>query len=696
MFPVNAAYSCYLDDFQLIRIETSMPDQGFFIVGQDHQPIHFDLLDTVHTENTYILSLRIYIPYDFTKQYYVWNRYGQKVPIQERRVLTTKQFHDQFTYDGFLGTCYQKDYTLFRLWAPVSKQVKLRIYHQQTEQILRMPYAGQGVYEICLPGDYQSAVYSYLVYQQDRWLEIHDPYAKTSLINSGKSVVVDFADTPVITDHPIDQLPIQQSIIYELHVRDFSIDPAAPFQHKGKFLALCEHEVKNMHGDPIGLDYLRQLGVTHLQLLPIYDFSSVSEYDFDQAYNWGYDPAQHTVVEGRYSTDPHNPLNRIEELKHTIQHLKSHGIGVIMDVVYNHVYNVDTHALNQLVPYYFFRLDQRGQYFNGSGCGNDFATEQPMAQKFVIDSMAHWMNVYGLNGFRIDLLGLMDLDCLCELEKALRAINPNVYLYGEGWSLAVPDSSRTMSTLSNAKQVPTVGFFNDSFRDAVKGSTFDLNVNGLAAGNPFLRDRIRDILTGHVPTLFGQASQSINYVSCHDNQTLFDRLTASTSCFSPDQIREQQMLCYAFVLLSQGIPFLHAGCEFCRTKQGLDNSYHASDSINRIDWNLLHEHQSVCRYVRNLIAVRKQYPHFHHTDQKALEKYVSITQHDELIDVTLRHPTHPQALYVLFNLTDFPKHHPYSVAPLIRQIDMTGQTPVQTTPPPQIPPHQMLLLIDSA
>lgn len=684
MYQTKNTYECYLDDIHIICIETQNPHQDFFLVDENHQFIESNVDVKQVNKDKYHVYLQFNSTYDFRKQYFVHNNNGQRVVVKERLVTKSDVFEAQFKYDGTLGYEYTHTHTTFKLWAPISKQVYLKLTKGDT--LYPMQYDHKGVYSITLQGDYEGASYTFLLYHFGSWFEVNDPYATSSLIHSGKSVVIDFNKTLQLDTYPIDDLAMIDSIIYEAHVRDFSIHPSFPFQHKGKFLGLCEEGICNDYEEPIGFDYLKYLGITHLQLLPIFDYSSVSEYDFDTSYNWGYDPEQHNVIEGRYASDPFDPYSRIHDLKTNIQHYKKNGIGIIMDVVYNHVFKVQTHVLNQIVPFYFFRLNEDATYFNGSGCGNDFASEKYMTRKFIIDSMSHLLKQYKLNGFRIDLMGLMDLETLQTLDTELRKIHPNVYIYGEGWKMNTPLKTK-MATIFEAKKVNKVGFFNDQFRDFVKGSTFLKKSRGLASGNLNYRKHATNILHGYVNTLFTYSSQSINYVSCHDNQTLFDRL----SQLKDINIVAYQKLCYAFILFSQGIPFLHAGCEFSRSKDGLDNTYRSPDCINQIDWNLIHFNKEFIQFVHNLILLRKRFPHFKFENSEDILNYVIVKNQNGLIYLNITHPVDTTSLLIIFNITDRIK--PFKHEKHLTHINIQSDTITYEAIPNHIGQNQVMILM---
>ncbi len=648
----------YLEKKNLVRIESDKQYDQFWIWDLE-KTYDYRVLSVYPFENQYIYELELDFDVDLSIRYYVYNQRGNKEYLIPRGVLKTNWFKEMYHTNETLGSFYRKVETTFKVWAPLASTVMVVLDSpgRKYKQSHLMQKLDHGVWAISIEGDYEGWSYVYLVKNYGYWEESVDPYGKTSKLNSTASVVMDPSKIEVeMKHHPIDDLPIDQAIIYELHVRDFSINPADGFTHKGKFLAFGQTGLVNKFGDPIGLDYLVSLGITHIQLMPIFDFSSVTDFEFDDFYNWGYDPEQLQVIEGRYSTDPECFYCRINELKETIEVLKSHGIGVILDVVYNHVHHVDTFSFERLVPGYYFRTDNRYQLVNGSGCGNDVATEHSMVSRYIVDTLVYFTEAFHINGFRFDLMGLMDVETMRTIEKTLRAINPNIYLYGEGWQMPTGIPAQQLMNQQNADQIPSIGFFNDTFRDLVKGSTFNTQELGLASGNTYMLGASYRILTGCIQDTYLLPTQSINYVSCHDDLTLYDRFMKVTQ--DQDLIRHYQRLALAFVLLSQGIPFLHGGSEFSRTKKGDNNSYNASDEVNRIDWELVSSQKTLVEWVRKLIYIRKHHAAFRLTDPELIRRHVHVGHDGRMIHYHINHVDFcsPYNHYhVIFNITPYPQ-----------------------------------------
>ena len=414
-------------------------------------------------------------------------------------------------------------------------------------------------------------------------------------------------------------------MIYELHIRDFTIDPAIKNPLKGKFLGLLEN-CKTPDGHSTGLEYLKELGVTHIQLQPIYDFGSVDELNPDTLYNWGYDPVQYNIPEGWYSTDPNDPYKRINELRQLIDEIHHAGMRVTMDVVYNHVYDVDTFPFNKLVPGYFFRYDERGILTNVSGCGNDVASEKRMAHKFILDSIRYWVRNFNLDGFRFDLMGLLDVDTINEAVMIMKNADPNGIVYGEGWNMPsnIPDEMR--ANMNNYMLMPNVGFFNDKFRDLLKGSQWNKTLGFAAGGKTSYLDILYLVTGSSIDNyLFDSPNQSINYVECHDNYTFRDFVSKVAPEMSEEVVKDYAKLALSMVLISQGVPFIHAGQEFFRSKQGVENSYNSPDDINTVYWSLADENWDMVEMVKDLISIRKEYNIFRQYRKSLIKSNIKIS-----------------------------------------------------------------------
>ncbi|AFH90530.1 type I pullulanase [Corynebacterium pseudotuberculosis] len=517
------------------------------------------------------------------------------------------------TYEGQLGALYTSHATTFRVWAPSAHKVDLILNQESSSQRIRMASIGKGAWETTVPEDCENAVYMYrLEFDQGKVVESVDPYARAVTANGTQSVVV-------APGTPLQRMPAFSSpldaVIYEAHIRDLTISPNNGITHKGKFLGLAEPGTRTALGNRSGLDYLRSLGVTHVQLLPIFDFESIDEtgnLSFDAQYNWGYDPLNYNVPEGSYSTDPTAPTCRITELKRTIDALHTAGLRVIMDVVYNHVYSTTSSPLERTAPGRYFRMTPEGTFYDGTFCGNETASEEPMMQKFLLDSVEYWAKEFALDGFRFDLMGIHDVETMNLVRERLDSIDPSILILGEGWPMGNHPDEILPAHQGNAKLMPRIAHFNESLRDTLKGSTFGEERPGLLSGShdPQLMWTLFNNIKGgqHLPGIsFTAPEQSVVYVEAHDNHTLFDRLGIALPEAEETELIQRCQLAMEVQFLSAGIVFIHAGQEFARTKCGDENSYASPDHINQFDYDRAGRlHDSVDLF-RDLIAMRNDH-----------------------------------------------------------------------------------------
>ncbi|HCI81678.1 MAG TPA: type I pullulanase [Ktedonobacter sp.] len=535
----------------------------------------------------------------------------------------------KYTYNGDdLGARCSQEGTAFRVWTPTASDVQLLLYDTEfgplTKQVA-MQRSEAGTWYALVQQDVRNWYYLYLVTVQEDTQVAVDPYARAIGVNATRGMIVDLpatnpdgwsADTYKPLAHSMD------AILYELHVRDFSIDPNSGMEHKGQYLAFTERGTKGPDDVSTGVDSLVQLGITHVQLQPIQEFASVDELD-THGYNWGYDPRNYDVPEGAYASTPHG-IARINECKRMIQSLHSAGIGVIMDVVYNHTFTVRSSDFDKLVPQYYYRTDESGGYTNGSGVGNELATERPMVQKFVIDSVKYWVREYHVDGYRFDLMALIGVETMQKLIQELQAINPDVLVYGEPWTgngSGLPGSQ----LLTKGRQKGTgIGVFNDDLRNGLYGSVFDAGTQGFATGAQGLTGVIQAAVKGSIDTFTAQPGEVINYVTSHDNYTLWDKITKSNGG-DPEYDRIlMDELAQAIVMTSQGIPFMQGGEEFLRTKGGSDNSYNAGDSVNEFDWSRKAHYIDVFNYYASLIHLRKAHPAFRMTSAEDIQQHLTF------------------------------------------------------------------------
>lgn len=546
------------------------------------------------------------------------------------------QNFDYEVYEGNdLGAVYTPKMTRFKVWAPEAEAVKLNLYKEgEGDNLIErcaMKKSRNGIFTFERQGDCNGIYYTYTVVNHGDEQEAVDPYTKAAGVNGRRGMVINLEKTNpqgFELDEYRNPEHITDAIIYEGSVRDFTMDESSGVFHNGKFLGLTEANTTNHFGEATALDYISDLGITHVQILPAFDFETVDEKNQKAQYNWGYDPDNYNVPEGSYAVNPYDGAVRIQEMKQMVLALHSRGIGVIMDVVFNHTYRRDDSNLQKIVPGYYYRSDETG-YTNGSGCGNEVASDRPMVQKLIVDSLIYWAKEYHIDGFRFDLMGVLDIDTMNVIAERLKEIRPDIYLYGEGWNggpSSLAEEKRAFK--ASAKKMPGIGMFNDDIRDTIKGSVFYDDHLGFVNGGTHLENALRYGITGAVAhpqvdyDAYGskpwakELGQSINYVSCHDNYTLWDKLSVSCPEASEEKKKAMNRLCAAIVFTSQGVPFIQAGEEFLRSKplpekKGFaENSYNMPDAVNSIKWDNIHEYPDMIAYYKGLMALRKAHPVF--------------------------------------------------------------------------------------
>ena len=565
-------------------------------------------------------------------------------------IFSSKAFNRQYNYYGSdLGVVYSAQVSFFKVWSPKAVRVSLVLYRNgngdnKIEEI-PMQKCAKGIWKVSVERDLKGVYYTYKVNRGKETKEVMDPYAKACGVNGKRGMIIDLSETNPVGWENQKNIPLTNptdAIIYELHVRDLSVDAHGNMKHKGKYLAFAETETISDEGETTGVNHIKELGVTHVQLMPIYDYLTVDETknDFSE-YNWGYDPLNYNIPEGSYSTDPYHGEVRIKELKEAIMSLHNNEIGVIMDVVYNHTANSENSDLNILMPNYYYRTNKEGVFYNGSACGNELASERHMVRKMIMDSVIYWAKEYKLDGFRFDLMGVLDIETMNRIHEELSKINPNIILYGEGWAGGTCGLSEKKRALKvNAPQLRHVGVFNDDLRDGVRGDVFVNEAKGFIAGASGMDESVKFGIvasTDHPQIDFTKVNysdapyakfpgQTINYVSAHDNLTLWDKIEASCKEASKEEKIKMQKLANAIVLTSQGVPFIHAGAEFARTKYGDENSYKSSDEINKLDWKRKLEFKEVFDYYKGLIELRKKHPAFRMTTAAEISRNLSFME----------------------------------------------------------------------
>ncbi|HJV78055.1 MAG TPA: type I pullulanase [Paludibacter sp.] len=557
-------------------------------------------------------------------------------------------FADYPVYDGSdLELTYSPSVSKFKVWAPTASQVKLLLYDNGYEggayKTIDMSRSDKGTWALKVDEDLKGKFYTFQVRINEKWLEeTPGMWVKATGVNGKRAAVIDFAETnPAGWENDV-RPPLKNFtdiVLYEVHVRDFSVSPNSGIKHKGKFLAFTERGTKNSAGEATGIDHLKELGITHVHLLPSFDFASVDETKpNDNKYNWGYDPLNYNVPEGSYSTNPKDPATRIREFKQMVQSLHQAGIRVIMDVVYNHTAAGKNSHLNLLVPGYFYRMNADSTWSNASGCGNETASERAMMRKFMVESVVYWATEYHVDGFRFDLMGIHDIETMNAIRAALDKIDKTIFMYGEGWTAgASPLAESKRAVKKNAKELENIAVFSDDIRDALKGSFMHAQAPGFVSGVDSLEASVKFGVVGatqhdsidYAKVLYSKApyvnnpTQIINYVSCHDDMCLVDKLKESRpeNATDEDLVRFNK-LAQTVVFTSQGVPFIYAGEELYRTKKGIHNTFQSPDSINQINWDSKTSHKDIFDYYKGLIALRKAHAAFRIPTQEMVQQHL--------------------------------------------------------------------------
>ncbi len=541
-------------------------------------------------------------------------------------------------YDGNdLGVTVDSRGTHFALWSPEADAVVVNIYdtdrNSKAVKVLDMVRSANGTWRVSTPEVLLGKFYTFNVKQAGKWLkETPGVWAKSVGANGERAAIIDLTLTdpegwsddqgPVVNN-------INDAVIYEMHHRDFSVHPSSGIVNKGKFLAITENGTHTPTGESTGIDHLKELGVTHVHILPSYDYNSVDEVNLmSNQYNWGYDPLNYNSPEGSYSTNPSDPSARVSEMKSMIKAFHDAGIGVVMDVVYNHTADNDDSNFSLTAPGYYYRHRPDGSYSDASGCGNETASERQQMRNFIVNSVKYWAKEYHIDGFRFDLMAIHDIETMNEVAAALKEINPSIFVYGEGWTAGdspLPVDQRALK--ENVSKMNGIAVFSDDLRDAVKGHYSDATDRGFATGKPGNEETVKIGIvasTAHPQVDYSKGNNSkfayasspgqiINYVSCHDDLTLTDKLAKSMPGASVDERLRAAKLAQTIVFTSQGTPFMFAGEEVFRDKKGVHNSYKSSDSINAIDWNQKHVYADQFNYYKELIKLRKEHPAFRMT-----------------------------------------------------------------------------------
>ena len=646
----NMNFNAYLDDKNTIIIETDQAST--FKINGEELPACF-----LHRYNQYIIYKADY-EIDIKNNYIITDDLNRSCNLNIRYYVKSSEFDDRYYYnEDDLGPTYFKDYTLFKLWAPIASKVILHYEINEKTSEVEMKRNDDGTFQIKVDGNLENTLYFYKVTNNGLEQITLDPYAYSANANSKKSAVINLS--LINDDNDISNLPqlrkVSEAIIYEVSVRDFSMDGSLGEDVEGTFNAFLKHDVKSKLNQSIGIDYLKELGITHIQLMPIFDFATVDEENIKEKYNWGYDPFCYNILEGSYSSNPNNPYSRINEAVAMINELHKVGLRVIVDVVFNHTYSFNESIYNKIIPNYFYLMDRNGNLSNGSFCGNDIDTTKKMVKKYIVDMCIRYVKLYHVDGLRVDLMGILTKDLIMEIYNNCKLINPDFMIYGEGWNMPSMLDEHLRASLNNANQIPQISFFNDKFRDIVSGKTYNnfSCANGFLTGNLSLYYDFIKAMRGSIENgcYFQNVTSSINYVECHDNFTLYDKLRITNPNNSDEERNNIQLCCIIAILLAQGIPFLHSGMEFNRTKHGVENSYNAKDKINMLLWKDVDTYQKNIKAVKDFIDIRKTYKCFTMTDQKRILNSIDGQIINDCV-LTLTYALNGEVILLIFNPTN--------------------------------------------
>ncbi|WP_117149485.1 type I pullulanase [Paraliobacillus zengyii] len=602
--------SCaWLDDTNKIRVEfKEIPEQTTINPVIKNKQRNFEIESTEWNEKVATIILKQSVDCEEDMMLY-WQ--DMELQIHPRGIVRAVAFEKKYdASDTKLGAQYGRRKTSFSIWAPTATNMVLVL----NEKAHIMYKETRGVWTVTVRGNYHLARYYFLATVNGEKQQINDPYAKGMTANSEEGVVLDLrrTDPEGFRTHTYAPVSKADAIIYELHVRDAtsSVESGISKSHRGKFLGLTELNTTNPAGYSTGLSYISELGCTHVQFLPLQDFARVDELNPSESYNWGYDPLQYFVPEGSFATDATDPVLRVKECKEMIHSFHKEGLSVILDVVFNHVYDFGNSNFEKVLPGYFFRYQTDDTVSDATGTGNDLATERRMVRKFILECVDYWLKEYRVDGFRFDLMGVIDIQTMQAIQNRCNQEDRPILLLGEGWELDTPLLPEQKSSMAQSDHLQGISFFNDRFRDAIKGTLFDQLNTGYVNGYGTYIEKLPQLVAGSSDERFGDRLfsnpfQSVNYVECHDNHTLWDRFVLSNPTTSDKDKQYMHQLATGLPLLSQGIPFIHAGQEFFRTKNGDENSYLSGDKINQLDWSQRGREEHNVQWVRRLIQFRK-------------------------------------------------------------------------------------------
>ena len=632
---VNYIMKAYLDDYGMVNVYVNSRYYGgvvekFYMKDTDGGVTNALVAKIDRSQDFVRYRLSLPLIYDFSLEHQIVGSHGYQTEIIVRNIVNTQRFAETFSYEGDdLGASYYPDHTDFAVWAPTATSVVLRYTIDDENNLVYMKRSDRGVFRIRVEGNLENALYVYLFSTNGKYARTSDPYALSGIRNDSYSAVIN-PDRLVELEH-YEMTPMNSyndAIIYEISIQDFTNDPNTNTATNSKFISLCE-DGTSFRDLPTGLAYIKDLGITHVQIMPVFDFASVDEDFPDRNYNWGYDPLNYAVLEGAYSTNHMDPYSRMKDFRKMVNTFHRNDIRVVCDVVFNHHYDLGRCNLEKLVPNYSFRYSDDGFLSNGSYCGNDLESRKFMIRKYILDLCERFVRIYDIDGLRFDLMGILDITTINMVWERCTAIKKDFMVYGEGWNMPTAMNDNEKAMQENAAEMEHIAFFNDGFRDVMKGGSSEHKTysKGYITGDIELMPYAKAVLQGDcVNSKYLSSSQSINYVECHDNLTSYDKISAC--CYSDSEetkVRKHKLL-LASTMFAQGIPFFHSGQEFCRTKGGKHNTYNAGNIVNRMDWRRRNRYKDVYFFFRDLVKFRKARKEFKYISSQEVTEHVSFEE----------------------------------------------------------------------
>ncbi len=702
-----ASITAYLDDYGKVIVNVSRVffngvTGGFYITADNGTCWDCVIKGVVDQDREVIYELTIPTDIEYGVQYYLHEQHGQSVPLQFRFIVRTALFEKEFTYENNdLGSFYHPGFTDFALWAPTAVEVLVKIHDHGKVLCYPMTRTTSGVFRVRVNQDLKEATYVYLVHRDGIVAETLDPYGLSSTANARESAVIDVDRIRRVQDPGVKKplASFTDAIIYETSVRDMTSSRLTGTSTHGRFVSLLE-EGTTWKGHKTGIDYLKSLGVTHVQFQPLNDFATVDEERVEHNYNWGYDPLQLLSLEGSYASDPNDPYARMIEFRKLVALLHRNDIRVNVDVVFNHMYDVSMTSLDKTLPYYYFRYNENGYMSNGSWCGNDLDSKRTMMRHLFLHVIQVMMRLYGVDGFRFDLMGIVDVDTMNAIAAKARSIKKDAMIYGEGWDMPTALSWDEKSTIYNQHKLHDIGHFNDTFRDVAKGRTADDQKydKGYLTGKLEMAFDMCSVLAGNCLSdpyflRFDSPVKTINAMETHDNATMWDKMHFCCSEEPRDVRTRRQKMLNATVMVSQGVAFLHAGQEFCGTKNDNSNSYNASDDINGMNWDRMIYNIDMLEYVKKAIRLRRTHGAFRLQTSQEIKNRVHFSIVDDHIvfyDIDYVENTSRQ-IRVMINPSGIGRNYHFDGAWKMI-FDENGNEEVNTHQDFYLPPYTLLVL----